>query len=787
MAEPPAQSPSNEYPIHLRTGANIWAGLMVVLYCSALFGWLRPSNFLHALPSLNIYSLLRLAANIGFLACATGTTMAMGFAPGKVFAPWLGMPRLHAGRLIPLGWAVSGTAIMGLGLAGLWYKTAFALLALVSVAASLPALAGWMRTARPASLLPRRTVFLIPTVAVLWTLLLMLIAPEIFQDPLRYHLFIPQRFNLEHKWYFIDRYFFWSYIGSFHGLYGQALALGGTSAAKAVNLAAMMLNFAALMRITALLGIPDRYRPLLYTALITQPGLMLITGSVFVEHAMAVYILIAFESLLASRDAPFRALREVLLFLALGFNSKFTAVFGLAGILAALSVMNLRESWLSAGKRLWKPALAVGVAALAPWMAMRWLFTRDPVSPALAQLGISTMDLSSRIPLKYFYEFASDSLAGIIQSPDRLLAFPFNFSGGHEGFWEHPGPIIPALIPLTLLLFRNSSKAIKMALLFTTGSAIAWLFVAGGVSPHYVAAITPFWALSMVGALLAAGMQKWRIISGLLVFSIFFQSLISVVVIIKGWFPATVAMGELPVAYYLQRFHMPVDIHYLVRKKLERVRPVRGTVYVYGDDTSYYLNGRVFVDYEMGDQPMIWEFARQSGDTRRLRAKMRQRGISHILFSTRWPDTLGLDKKLAFKYDRRTLAVMQDFWARYSRPIITMENGDWLTGNDSYVFEIQSKPLSTPYNTDFSKYPPRLPGECGLTWEGDSAWNKGQPEEAYKYYSRMLVLFPESNLLRYRLAILENGFSRKKESLTRVMAMEKTGWISPKLRSKLAP
>ena len=785
MAEQPAQGPASEYPIHLRTMVNIWACLMVILYCSSLYGWIRPETLKFILPSLTRSAWETLGAKALLLACATGATLAMGFQPGRLATHFLRFGGIHPLRAIPLGWALSGTAIMGLGLAGLLFTPVFIALALIAVASSLPGLVRALRKARVPAFPAFNYLFIIPAAAVLWSLLLMLLAPEIFQDPLRYHLFIPKRFNLEHKWFFIDHYFFWSYMGPFHALYGQAMAIAGVPAAKGVNLAAALVNFAALVRIATAIGIPRAWRPVTYAALITQPGLMLITGSVFAEHAMAVYILLALEALLALGRAPSRSLREAALFLAIGFNMKFTAVFGLAGLALAAGLPSVRLALAPAVRRGWKPVLATVSAFLLPWFAMKWLFTSDPVSPALAQLGFTTMDSPSRHALKGFYEFATNSVAEFIQSPDRLLIFPFIFSGGHEGFWEHPGPVISALIPLSILVFRNASDAVRVALLYAAGSALAWMVIVGGVSPHYVGALTPLWALALAGGLLGSGLRKWRIISWFLAFSILFQSLIAVVVVVKGWFPATVAMGELPEDYYLQRFSIPVDINYPIRKRLEEVRPHRGTTYVYGDDTSFYLEGRVFVDYELGNHPLIWEFARESADPARLQIKFRQNGITHILFSTRWPDLLAGDGKVAFIYDRRTLAVMQDFWRRYSRPILVMESEHWLNSSESYVFEVSSAPAGSPYSTDFSKYPPRLPGACGLTWKGDQAWNLGQSENALQLYRKNLDLFPESAILRYRLAILENAFGRKEQSHNLIREMEKSGWTSRKLRAQL--
>ncbi|MEK7767081.1 MAG: hypothetical protein AAB368_12665, partial [bacterium] len=379
--------------------------------------------------------------------------------------------------------AAASFGVLGLGLAGLWYPSLLAILAAVGVARTLAALRRRGSAPRPirAPAFPwRRLEVALPAALLGWLLLLICLAPEVFQDAMRYHLFLPKRFLLEHKYFFVDRYFFWSYMGLTHMLYGPALALGGVLTAHAVNLAMAGMAFSSLIRIMRAAGLPLPAQALAAGLTVTAPGLLLVTGSAFAEHGGALYVFLAAESLLDDRSAGFRQLRAAALWIGLAFTAKYTAAFGAVGCVLMLAFRADRgRTWAVIRAR---PAVLAVLLALpnAPWAVQRWLHTGDPVSPYLAKAGLQTLDASSAVELDVYYDFAGRMHHTWLAAPEELLRYPVQFAGAHAGFWEHPGPALPALILAAVLFSSTLASAAVQLLLFGVGSAGAWLLLFGG-------------------------------------------------------------------------------------------------------------------------------------------------------------------------------------------------------------------------------------------------------------------------------------------------------------------
>jgi hypothetical protein len=270
----------------------------------------------------------------------------------------------------------------------------------------------------------------------------------------------------------------------------------------------------------------------------------------------------------------------------------------------------------------------------------------------------------------------------------------------------------------------------------------------------------------------------------MLQFTVFVQALLSVVAMTYGFGARDVAFGIISRDYYLTEGLKPRPVHYTARREMDERFPVRGKVYVYGDDQSYYLKGRIHLDYESGSDPFIWRLASSARDPEDLRKRFRQRRITHVLYSTCWPDILLKMKELTFRQKDRTISLMQEFWKRYARPIVIKEN-EGLDG--AYVFLLAETPRKEPYDPYFSRRLPFLPGAEPLVWDGDAALQKGKLGDAWMIYRELLRTYPDAVLLEERLArvaALRGNEVLLREHLRRIRAH---GWIAPVLALKRTP
>jgi hypothetical protein len=104
-----------------------------------------------------------------------------------------------------------------------------------------------------------------------------------------------------------------------------------------VNVAAGLLSVAALFRITRRAGFDEYTRAVILGLTVTGPGLMLITGATFGEHASILYVLLAVEILMRESGSRGIRLREAALLGGMAFSSKYTAVFGAVGCVLLLA------------------------------------------------------------------------------------------------------------------------------------------------------------------------------------------------------------------------------------------------------------------------------------------------------------------------------------------------------------------------------------------------------------------------------------------------------------------
>ncbi len=733
----------------------LWASVFLFWYVAELAKWIRPGIIKWALPFFGASGPpdpFRFFILLLTFAAGVALSLAAGYWPGRLAAGFLRLGEVGLGRLIPLGWAALSMPLLGLGLVGCWYQGLFLLLLGPVAAAGAISLSTRLRHVR---ISPewRHLVFVLPAGLLGWVTLLVILAPEVFQDAMRYHLFFPKRFLLEHKYVFVERYFFWSYMGLPHMLYGAALALQGELWAKAVNFVYMLLSLAALWRIAGIIGLPPWARSLLMGLSVSAPGLILITASVFVEHCSALYVLLAVEAvLLASTSLLRRRLREGLIMLGLAFMAKYTAIIGLAGIALMVASQSAGYAWEAVRRELRVKNLAWLALPSVPFGILRWIWTGDPLSPLMAKLGFQTMDASSRIALAKYYEFTTRSYEQWLAEPavllNFLMSFPNIFAGAHGGFWEHPGPAIPCLLLAAVVYFSRMPVNVRRLLLFCAGSAGTWFLFWGATSPHYIMGLCGLWTAAFIGTLVALPPATGLILRNLLAFLVFYQALVSLVAGTYRWGPRDVALGIISKPYYLTHLP-PTGVHYPIRKELERRYPDRGTVYVYGDDTSYYLSGRVHVDYENGSDPWLWRLAAQSHDAADLRKKLRQRGWTHMLYSTRWPEILtqkDQEDLYTFRHQARTLELMQNFLRRYASVALLRKGAGTQRYMFSCVFEFVEEERA-----EISQPLPFLPGAEALVLTGDHAWREGDLKAAEAFYRTKLASFPNCAMLHDRL------------------------------------
>lgn len=757
-----------------------WAVLVTGWYVWSLKIWFMPKIVKWGLPWFGASS----APHLGFFlvrtagfAAALAVLAAVGAGAGRAVGRWMRLAGGTTSRDLVVGWGAVAVGILGLGLAGCWFTPVMA--AVVVPAAAWGVVVLVRRQAWRTGLAPlwRVREFAWPAALLGWLLLLICLAPEVFQDAMRYHLFLPRQFLLAHKFVFVERYFFWSYMGTQHMLNAAALALGGDLAARAVNVALGLGTILAMARIGRIAGLGGADLGLALGLVVAAPGLMLITASAFGEHGCWLPVMLTVEAAMTPRGGRPARLRECTILLALAFSAKYTALFGLAGMAALTAVRADRGAWWESLRRRTGTLLVIFVIPLAAWAGVRWLWTGDPFSPYLAKFGFHTLDSSSRFELKAYYQFMGEIQRAWLAKPDTLLWVPVNFMGAHGGFWEHPGPAIAALALPAVLYFDSLAPAVRMLAAFAAGSAVIWFTVFGGISPHYVMGLAGLWTTGLVGVLGTLPAAHRMVVRNVLACTVFVAALLSFIAGTFRFGPRDVAFGIVSTDYYLRYGLPPRQVNFPLRQELERVAPHRGRVYVLGDDTSYYLAGRVFNDYENGSDPLLWRIARESPGPVRMRIRLRQRGFTHMIYSTRWPDENAAANDEKMRFGPATARRVEAFWRAYARPVAVREADSREGLHGGYAFEFLRAPRREPYDATFSRRLPFLPGAGVLTWAGDRALGEGKAGNAADAYLGWSRSFGGLAILEDRLARVAELEGRRAEAADRRRSARTAGWI----------
>jgi len=763
---------------------SLWMVAVVAAYVSSTVIWLNPEYLRWGLPFFQSFPpLLVFAARTAGLGAGLAVLCLSGLAAGGFVESLLGMRRGGAARTIATGWVVLGTMVFGLGLAGLWWSP------LLAVVIAVPALAGIPRIIRGGGFVSPSwpgflsfPEFLLPASLAAWVVLLLCLSPEAFQDPLRYHLFIPSQFLTVHKVYFYGNFFFWSYMGPIHMLYAAGLALAGTSGAKAVNLACAILCLRVLDRIASRSGMNRADRALLQAVTVTGPGWVFVTGSAFMEHGGVLYILLALEALLDGERSYAARSRDIFLLAGMAASVKYTSIFGGVGLAVAILFGGAQKQWERALTGRWPLLALLLLVPFMPGAVSRWLWTGDPVSPLLARWGIPTMDSSSLVQLDAAYAFAHGAVEKWLANPAALFSYPMIFSGSHGGFWEHPGPALACLLPVVAVAWKNISAHTASLLWFFAGSVGFWLVFFGGVSPHYIVAYGGVWCAALLLLVRSLPDPPRLVALNALKVVAFYQALTMLSASTTGFFPRDAAFGVMSQEQYIEVAVVSKRIYRPIRRALEAKFPDRGVVYTYGDDRGYYLAGRVCLDYDFGSDPAIWRLAAECRSTGELRKRIRQRGWTHMIYSTYWPDFYENEKSLVYRFDSRVLNLMQDFWREYAGLELRLEIRDEDGVKGSYVYAFRDRPVTDGYQMDGGERLPYLPGAEGLFLPGDRLLRDGRIDEAADFYAGRLAQVPDFAVLHERMGRLAVYSGRIGEARAHVRALEGRGWRSASLR-----
>lgn len=438
-----------------------WLFLVVAAYyvVHKPFGWPQ------------IVALGRLALDVGLWLAALVIAAGVGW---RLISPWSGLEPVE--RLVfglGLGLAALGYCVMALGCLGLlrpvWIAAVGGGLCLWQLWRTQPLRAAW-QAARSALARPTgRFEALLASVSLAGLVLSFIyaLAPPHAFDAAVYHLRQVALYLAQHSIFVAVDSAYAGFPGLWQMLYAFTLGLGGESASQLLHFTCLPLTILVAAATGRRLWHIDLTWPV--AALLTAvPTLLLVAAWPYVDAALMFYTALLGYALVAwLQDGASRWLVLAGLMCGIAIEIKYTALwYPLAA--AALILLGTRRGGPLATLR--AMALLVGTAAIvaAPWYGRNWLLTANPIYPYL--WGGPLWDAGRTA-------WWDRPGTGLVGEPWRLVTAPWEMtifgSEGLAGYQATLGPLLLALVPAIVLLWRQLSSAERRGL--------GWLGLFGGV------------------------------------------------------------------------------------------------------------------------------------------------------------------------------------------------------------------------------------------------------------------------------------------------------------------
>jgi 4-amino-4-deoxy-L-arabinose transferase-like glycosyltransferase len=569
-------------------------------------------------------TLHQLAGSVGVLA-AVGL-VALGLAMGgrrlvrwtKVRTRGADGPFLAAAA----GLAAASAAALGAGLAGLAFP---AVAAAVAAGCAVAGLRGAGR-ARPAlASVPPALVLLavVPLVAAL--------VPETEIDALVYHLALPADYAAAHKVFLAPGSFLDGYWQGQEMLAWPALALGSEPAARLVSWVAALLLAAASACLARRLAGPVAGTWAAAVLLATPP--IVLAAAHAKNDALAAALVGAALVARAGGAAPSRALLAGLL-------------CGAAAAVrpsAALALPALLATYVAAPRALRAcgfAALGMSVPAL-PWLLRNGLELGNPVFPLLVgtvpTLGMTGLDRV--LADEYLREWSNASPRGIWQGAAAVVTV---FGGA--------APAVAAGLFAAPLALRLAGAS-RILAVFALAFGACWMAVFPWLGRFALPAALPLAVLGVA----RFGAQPRRL--GLLGWGSVAGSAVVLLGLIAGFpGPAGCALGLESREGFGRRAW---GNWWEAGRELDR-RMAPGERAVAVGEWRAYPTRRVLTRW-IADEPVVHEIARESATAARLRVRLRQRRVTHLLYNL--PQAAYWARYAArYPWDRAAVGRWRDAW-----------------------------------------------------------------------------------------------------------------------------
>jgi len=621
-----------------------------------------------------------------------------------------------------LGAGICSTALLLLGLAGLWDP--FFLRGLFLAGAGLGAYrlyAGWPGDRVEAEYVPpleglgplQGLALLLMAFAAVMNLMATA-APEIFYDSLVYHLSLPRLYLLRGRIMPTPENLFSGFPFGVQMLYGWALALSDE------GLAALLHSSFGMATAAGLFAWGRRWAGA-STGVLAALFFYLAPIGIYaswhcgIDLGSSFYVILAFTAITRSlqkddgREAGARPPLPVLAGLFVGFamSTKYN-VLPLGTVLIALHALLSRRCGRPLKDSVWMASAAALV--LAPWLLKNILFYGNPLYPFLHQVIGWAAPADWEPVLRAGGGRNLAEVFGTWAGFKEFLTHPWNYSTGSWPLGDWLGPAYILLLPWALMLrwglFRRDEtpKTWTTAAALALGGYLVWCLVTRLV--RFLLPALPLLACAGALAVQKGAFPRWlnrAAWAGALLACMFgFQACFRQGLGIGQW---DMLEGRISREAYLKHQRVTYGLPYFAAMEFVNSKlPRDAKVLFLGESRAYYCE-RDFIAATIYDHNPFWGAVRASSSAADLAARVREMGVTHIFLSAR---------QLHFRSDSppvmpRDLVlgkVYPEFWARYTDKLFEEREDGGRNPRWLLVMSVRSDPKMDP--KDFTPDPARF-------------------------------------------------------------------------------
>ena len=697
------------------------------------------------------------------LACAAVVLCAACVA-GSTVLKWFGRDMTVPRGIAPLvGLGLFSQVLLGLGLAGLWFRALFWLIVVICLAGfqsirrsfwSLSTLL-WhrARSRKGTGTFPSAIGWMWAGALISGTLIYTFIAnlaPEAGYDAIRIHLYLAGLFQRLHKVVTLDRWYISDYPLAGQMLLGLLRTMDGDTGAKLLLwLCLLGLGMLLVVRSTVNSG-----AALVLIVIGTTPLFWVLSTQAYVDMFRILFTTAMVIVLMEGQTSAHLVCAGYLCGVSLGVKY-FSGIEALAAL--CWIAWNNRGRLTSLVPRLLL-FLSAMLLAFAPWCMRCYVSTGDPVFPFLQKLfrvpDLAGLGWSSQIADIAGHHSAGSFVFG-------LLAFPWNLIvHNQEGY--PAGAIWLVMFGSLFAYWSIVAREEKMRglMTFALAAAITW-FAAQGLPVRYG---SPIWiVLAILGVSSISAWETMQTARSRLILRGCFLVLTTVCFMeclctIYYWtLPISAGCGCMTTGEYMRRRLAPAQ-HYWNSAVWANVNlPAGAHVLIMGDTKGYYWNFRTTLDIENA-APWMQILVKSSASPEVLRKHLKQRGITHLWMHLGGTTTMGQGREV-LPWTDRDLDVYQSFWRQFARITWLQEIAE---PADVYaIYTLSRPPEEQPMPRTLVW--PFLPYTETILLEGDRRLARGDAASALNWYGSQLHSFPSFAHLHHRMALAFHLLGRSRE------------------------